>query len=133
MEGPAALLYDGNCRLCRAGADRLLRMARRGSIELVDFQRPGALDAFPGLTHDACMRAIHLVQADGRFARGMQAVVEALATRGGLARLARAYYLPGLRQLLDALYAFVARHRYRLGRAPACDDEACAVHFGSGR
>ena len=133
MQSPAVLLYDGHCRLCRGGADRILRLAKPGAIELRDFQQPGALDAFPGVTHEACMQAIHLVTPAGEVSRGAQAVVEAIATRGGLTRAARVYYLPGLRQLIDAAYAFVARHRYRFGRGPACEDGACALHFAPRR
>ncbi len=124
----AILLFDGHCRLCRAGARRLQALARRGAIELRDFQAPDALVAFPGLTHDECMRAMVLAMPDGRRVRGAQAVAEALRTRVGLGWLARLYYVPGLRQLADAAYAFVARNRYRLGRAQACDDAGCALH-----
>lgn len=127
----AILLYDGHCRLCVAGARRLSALGRRGAVEPRDFQRPGALEAFPGLTRDECLRAMVFVRPDGRRVHGAQAVAEVLATRRGMGLLARAYYLPGLRALCDAAYAWIARHRYRLfGRAPVCDDDACAVHFG---
>jgi predicted DCC family thiol-disulfide oxidoreductase YuxK len=46
--------------------------------------------------------------------------------------IALGYYLPGIRQLCDALYRWVARNRYRLFRKqaePECASGACAVHF----
>lgn len=127
--GTAVVLFDGHCRLCDAGARRLRALARPGAIELRDFQRPGVIDAFPGLTHAECMRALILVTPDGRRVRGAEAVAAALLTRRVLGLPAALYYLPGLRQLADAAYAWIARHRYRLfGRKPACDDGACALH-----
>jgi predicted DCC family thiol-disulfide oxidoreductase YuxK len=130
----SVLLYDGHCRLCVGGARRLQALARRGAVELRDFQPPGALDAFPGLTRDECMRAMVMVTPDGRRFHGAQAVAEALGTRRLIGPTARLYYLPGLRALCDAAYAWIARNRYRLfGRAPACADDACAVHFGARR
>ncbi len=126
---PAVVFYDGHCRLCRAGARRLLALARPAAIELRDFQLPGALAAFPALTLAECMQAMVLVTPDGRVMRGAQAVVEALATRRGLAFARALYGVPGLRALTDAAYAWVARNRYRwFGRAPACDDGSCALH-----
>jgi len=133
MTAPAILLYDGHCRLCVGGARRLQALARRGAIELRDFQQPGVVDAFSGLTRDDCMRAMVIVTPDGRRIRGAQAVVEALATRRLIGQLARLYYLPGLRSQADAAYAWIARNRYRIfGRTPACDDDACTLHFGHG-
>jgi predicted DCC family thiol-disulfide oxidoreductase YuxK len=130
--GRHVVLYDGACRFCQAGMKRLVAWARRGAIEPVDFQQPGALDRFPGLTHDACMRQMHLVTPAGKVYGGFEAAVRAMMTRPVLGWLARLYYLPGLRQLLDALYTWIAARRYRLlGKqiaAGECPDGTCAVH-----
>jgi predicted DCC family thiol-disulfide oxidoreductase YuxK len=111
---------------------RLLALAKPGAIEPVDFQKPGALDRFPGLTHEACMKQMYLVTSAGKVYGGFEAAVRALATRPILGRLAFAYYLPGVRFLCDYLYATIARHRYRiLGKAVAagdCADGTCALH-----
>jgi predicted DCC family thiol-disulfide oxidoreductase YuxK len=126
------VLYDGACRFCTAGMRRLLVWARRGAIEPVDFQQPGALDRFPGLTHDACMRQMHLVTPAGKVYGGFEAVVHAVMTRPILGWLAMGYYLPGLRQLFDAVYSWIAARRYRLlGKKVAageCPTGTCALH-----
>ncbi len=133
MAARATLLYDGKCRLCRAGAARLESWAAPGSLELADFQAEGVLQRFPGLTHAACMQAVHLVRPDGRVQRGAEAVAGVLLTRPVLCGWARLYYLPGLRALVDAAYAWIARNRYRWFGRPACGDQGCAVHFGAPR
>jgi predicted DCC family thiol-disulfide oxidoreductase YuxK len=123
------VLYDGHCRFCEAGSKRLITLARPGAVEAIDFQLPGALDRFPGITHEACMQAMHLIAPDGRVYRGVEAAVRAVATRPLLGLLARVYYLPGIRQLCDWLYAHIAARRYRiLGRT--CPDGACSLHAG---
>jgi predicted DCC family thiol-disulfide oxidoreductase YuxK len=108
-------------------------LARRGAIEAVDFQQAGALDRFPGLSHNDCMQAMQLVTPTGQVYSGFEAAVQAVATRPVLGWLAYSYYLPGLRQLLDALYAVVAANRYRImGRAVAageCEGGTCRLHF----
>jgi predicted DCC family thiol-disulfide oxidoreductase YuxK len=106
------------------------RIALPGRLELRDFQQAGVLDAYPQVTYDQCMEAAQLVTTDGRAWGGLEAIVRALMTRPVLGLFARAYYLPGLRQVADVLYGWVAANRYRLlGRAP-CDGDACQVHFG---
>lgn len=130
----AVVLYDGHCRFCKAQMKNLLGLARRGAIEPVSFQDEGVLERFEGLTYDACMEAMHLVTPEGRVYRGMEAAVRAVVTRPLLGLVAWLYYVPGLRQLLDALYRWVARRRYAIaGRELAaqggCDGGTCSVHF----
>jgi predicted DCC family thiol-disulfide oxidoreductase YuxK len=131
-QGKYVILYDGRCRFCTAGSRRLESWMRRGSVERADFQQPDVLARFPGLSYEACMERLHLVAPDGRVFGGVEAIVQALATRGVLGRLAYLYYLPGLRWLLDRLYKLIAANRYRLlGRAVAaeqCEGETCALH-----
>src|SRR4051812_40217401 len=110
--GRYVALFDGHCVFCTSQAERLGRIARPGALELRSFPDPGALDRFPGLTHEACMEAMHLVTPDGRVFVGAEAIVRALETRPALGVLAKVYYVPGLRQLANLGYALVARYRY---------------------
>lgn len=129
-------LYDGRCRFCTASAERL-RATARGALDLADFHEDGALERFPGVTHEDCMRALQLVDRDGRVYEAAEAVARALRLgRPLLGRLALAYYVPGIRHLSEWAYARVARSRYRLfGRTeaaagrPACDEGGtCRLH-----
>jgi predicted DCC family thiol-disulfide oxidoreductase YuxK len=101
----------------------------------MNFQGPGTLERFPGITHDACMQAMHLVTPDGRVYRGFEAAVQAVATRPVLGFVAYLYYVPGIRQICDWLYTIVAANRYRLwGRTQSsdgCESGTCALHFPS--
>ncbi len=124
------VLYDGLCRFCSVQVKNLLALARPGTLEAVSFQDAEQLRRFPGLTHEVCMQAMHLVTPDGRVYRGCEAAVQALATRPWLGRLARVYYVPGIRQLCDRVYAFIAANRYRI--AGTCEEGTCALHAGAG-
>jgi predicted DCC family thiol-disulfide oxidoreductase YuxK len=130
--GKYLLLYDGHCRFCVARSRNLAALARRGTLHIVDFQEPGTLAPFPELSHEACMRAMHLITPDGRVYRGFEAAVQAVATRPVIGWFAYLYYIPGLRQLCDWTYRFVAAHRYRFfGRTtpPAsCEGGTCSLH-----
>ena len=125
---PAILLFDGHCRLCSAGSRRLQRLARKGAVERLDFQDPEVLARFPGLTHEECMREVKLIDGRGRTYGGAEAVARMIATRPVLGAWAYLYYVPGLRQLVDLAYGWVARSRYRLMGRNDCASEACALH-----
>ncbi|HEV8061844.1 MAG TPA: DUF393 domain-containing protein [Gemmataceae bacterium] len=123
-----SVLYDGHCRFCCGGARRLARWAKPGSLRMIDFQAPGALDPFPGLDHATCMRHMIMVTPEGSRFIGAEAIVRALATRGGIAKIGYIYYVPGIRQLSDLLYFLVARVRYWLpGKGRECPSGTCRL------
>lgn len=129
------LLYDGECRFCRAQVARLSHWVGVGLVP-TPLQQQGVLAAL-GIPHEEAMRAMQLITTDGRICEGVEAVVVALRRRPIWGRLVRIYYVPGLRQLADLGYRLIARYRYYLmGRAidaGQCPDGACAVHLHAAR
>jgi len=128
-----AVLYDGHCNFCRGQMSNLVRLARSGAVEPVDFQAVGALDRYENVTHAQCMQSMIVVAPDQRTWTGAEAFARVLMTRPILGKVAYLYYVPGLKHLADWIYGIVARHRYRIaGRAVAggdCDSGACQLHF----
>ena len=107
------LLYDGQCDLCSAQARRLHTIAR-GRVTLRSLHDKGALSGCPGLTVEACMKEVKLVERDGSVYGGAEAVVRAVRIgHPVLGLVLYAYYVPGIRQAADRAYARVARNRYR--------------------
>jgi len=105
---PDLLLVDGDCRLCR-GAARALAPHLPAGTAVRSFREPGALVGLP-LDAARCERAVQLVEPGGRVSEGVEALVRSLRRRwyGPALRLG---LLPGLRQVLDAAYGWVARRR----------------------
>jgi predicted DCC family thiol-disulfide oxidoreductase YuxK len=128
--GRAVVLYDGHCRFCTRSARRLQRVVGASRLEIRSFQTPGVLEAFPGVSHEACMQRIHLVLANGRVFRGAEAIARALASIPVVGLAAFLYYVPVIRECSEWLYSVVARHRYRLfGRSESCDPTStCHLH-----
>ena len=124
-----ALLYDGHCQFCIEQMQRLARWLPAGRYHALDFQQAGVLERF-GVSRDDAMRALQYVDARGRVYSGAEAAVRAVGLRR-LGKLAYVYYLPGLRQLFDAIYAAVARNRYKIA-GTACADGTCALHAPPG-
>lgn len=125
--GRFVVLYDGFCRFCSRESKRLARLTRQ-RVEHLDFQEPGTLERFPGITYEDCMEEMILVTPDGRVFGGAEAIVRALGTRLLYRLLLLPYFVPGFRQLVDATYRMVSRIRYRLAGG-GCDGGTCELHF----
>jgi predicted DCC family thiol-disulfide oxidoreductase YuxK len=122
------VLFDGLCRICTNGANQLLRWTKPEQVELVSFRDEGVIDRFPGLTMERCEIAMQLVRNDGYVFEGAEAIVQVLRHRV-VGKLAHGYYVPGIRQLADALYRYVARRRFAIaGRTGECKDGTCQLH-----
>jgi len=110
--------YDGECGVCLAAVERLRNIdaeerlrfvpAQRVMSELPDFAArigPGALSS-----------ALHVVEPDGRWVSGAEAVLRIAETVPRLRPMARLGRLRLVNPLIDPLYRLVARHRHRLSR-----------------
>lgn len=110
--------YDGECGVCLAAVARLRNLdgaeqlrfvpAQRVTSELPDFAariEPGALSS-----------ALHVIEPDGRWVSGAEAVLRIAETVPRLRPIARLGRLPLVNQLVEPLYRLVARHRHRLSR-----------------
>lgn len=116
------VLYDAECPLCVRQIALLQRLPRRGRLNFVPLQaalQAGTLPA--GLTAERLRAQMHLVEPDGRIYAGAAAVARISSTIPLLGALAHLYTFPPIRWVADRLYAWVARHRFRLfGRRTAC-------------
>jgi predicted DCC family thiol-disulfide oxidoreductase YuxK len=117
------LIYDGHCRLCAREATRLARWVG-GRVRLESYRDPGVVAHYPGLTPAMCEQGLQLVLPDGRIVSGAEAAAATLRLRTPLGWL---YYLPGLRQVADAIYRVIVRNRFRLGGTTCAGDE-CRLH-----
>ena len=121
------VLYDGACPFCRTQVARLLRWVGPDAIEALDLNDASVASRFPGLSREALLAAMHLVEPDGRVFTGFHAVVRAVRSRPVLGRVALLYYVPGIRQLAELLYRAVAKRRVRQ-LSGKCPDGACSRH-----
>ena len=119
------VIYDGECRVCRASIEGLERWDHERVLEMVPFQAPGARERFAWIDSAAFESEIQLVAPDGETWSGAAAVEQLLEIlpRGGM--LGWLFKLPFGRPIADRLYRSFARRRLHFGRV-ACDDH-CAV------
>lgn len=110
-------MYDGECGLCRRMADVARSRSAAAGIEVFPLQDDRRLRA-TGIPEERARRAVYLVAPDGRRWSGSEAVARtALLLPGpGWSTLGRLLLLPGVRELADVGYRWVARNRGPLAR-----------------
>ena len=100
------------------------RLDRNRRVTAVPYQKPG-VPASAGLTVEQCEKAAWAVAPDGRYYRGAGAINASLAVAAGKKLPLLAYALPGVKQLQDLVYAFIAANRDKLplpGVVPRCEE-----------
>ena len=113
--GTIAVLFDGDCKLCRASVEAVRMYDNSGVVDLLDIHDDEKRALFPGLEMDALMEEIHVVDEQGRVWRGARAINEILRRQHGLPGiLAYLWYLPGFPWLADRQYKRIAQRRYGL-------------------
>lgn len=122
----AILVYDGECRFC-ANCQKLLQRFVGWRLKTVSSRERDALDLHPELTIERVQARLYLVNGEQIFG-GMEAIAQTLALRP-VGKIALIYYAPLLRSVLDAIYGWIARHRYEIfGRVVGgCESGACSI------
>lgn len=125
-----AVLYDGNCRICTDGAEKLKKLAG-DKVDLRNFQDPKNLDGLPEIPYADLMDKMHVVSPENgkppRIYKGAAAIARVAALTPVVGPLALLYYVPGLRQLADLGYSQIAKRRYRLSGGE-CENGTCKLH-----
>jgi predicted DCC family thiol-disulfide oxidoreductase YuxK len=115
------ILFDGSCRFCTAAAELLRVLDWRHRLECLPFQAPGVPQAY-GLTVAQCERILWAIAPGGGSYQGAQAVSAALDAIVGLPLFQRLYLCPGIGQIEDKVYTWVASHRqFFPGIRPYCE------------
>jgi predicted DCC family thiol-disulfide oxidoreductase YuxK len=113
--GRIAVIYDGDCNLCRISVEAVRMFDNSDAIDLFNLHDPAVREQFPTLTVQALMEELHVVDDRGRVMRGARAVNEVLRRQHGMRGwLAYLWYIPGYAWLADRQYKMIARSRYGL-------------------
>lgn len=111
------LIYDGDCRFCRQWIERW-RGLTTDRVEYAPYQ--AVAEQFPEVDAGRFSRAVQLVDRDGTFYQGAEAVFRTLAeTPGHGTGLWMYRRIPGFAMLSEALYLGVAAHRRLLSGVAA--------------
>ena len=114
------LYFDGNCGMCTRSVHALASRQRTGDLQIAPFQKAGTA-ALLGVDDQTMTGAAWWLDHTGAVYRGAEAVNAAVSAGYGSRIPLWVYRAPGIRQLEDAVYRWIAAHRYRFpGATPHC-------------
>jgi predicted DCC family thiol-disulfide oxidoreductase YuxK len=125
--GADVVLYDGHCKFCTAGVQKLARFDRGGRLAFLSLHDAEVGRRWPELGHDELMQYLYLVTPEGRKFRGAEAF-KYLSTRlPSLYWMAPLMYFPFSMPVWQFFYRMFAKRRYRFGRIESCEDGSCRI------
>jgi predicted DCC family thiol-disulfide oxidoreductase YuxK len=120
------LFFDGKCGMCTRARNLLLKLNRTGDLLTEPLQTPDTAERL-GITDASLMDAVRWLDATGDVYAGAEAANAAVSAALGTRVPLLIYRMPGIRSLEDAVYRWVADHRYRFpGTTPYCESHPVA-------
>lgn len=98
-----------------------MRLNRTGQLQAEPLQSIGTAERL-GVSPSHLLDSVRWLDSSGAVYSGAEAANAALATAIGTRLPLRLYRVPGVRLIQDAIYRWVAAHRYRFpGTTPYCE------------
>ncbi|BBZ16531.1 thiol-disulfide oxidoreductase DCC family protein [Mycolicibacterium gadium] len=120
------LFFDGNCGMCTRSRNFLLKLNRTGDLHTEPLQTPGTAERL-GIADSNLMDSVRWLDAEGNVYSGAEAANAAVSVALGTRIPLMIYRIPGIRSLEEAVYRWVADHRYRFpGTTPYCESNPVA-------
>jgi predicted DCC family thiol-disulfide oxidoreductase YuxK len=122
MSSPTGtLFFDGACGMCTRSRDLLLRFNRTGNVQTEPLQGVGVAERL-GIAPEAVLDSIRWLDASGAVYCGAEAANAAFSAAVGTRISLWIYRIPGIGFLEEAVYRWVAGHRYKFpGTTPYCE------------
>ncbi|KUH88704.1 MULTISPECIES: DUF393 domain-containing protein [unclassified Mycobacterium] len=120
------LYFDGNCGMCTRAVYTIVRLNRTGNLRTETLQSPDAPERL-GVPSSRISEAARWLDDSGDVYAGAEAMNAAVSAALGVRLPLLIYRIPGIRSLQDAVYRYVAGHRYRFpGTTPYCESHPAA-------
>lgn len=117
------LAFDGRCGMCTRVVNRLARLDRRGGLRIEPFQTPWIAERL-GVADDRFSESAWWLDSSGEVFAGARAMNAALSAALGTRLPLWIYRIPGICQLQNVIYRWVAAHRYHFrGVTPLCEEQ----------
>lgn len=120
------LFFDGFCGMCTRSAYFVLKLNRTGHVRIEPLQSAGVAERL-GIQPSQLLDSTRWLDSSGAVYSGAEAVNAAVSAAIGTRLPLMLYRIPGVRFVQDAIYNWVAAHRYRFpGTTPYCESHPAA-------
>ncbi len=114
QSGRAALIYDGECPVCRKTVEWVKENMRKDAFEMIPCQSEEARKRFPFVERAVCMQAMQLILPDGEVLSGEKALPEIVKRLKRYGPAAALFALPGSEIIARSFYRWFADNRYHI-------------------
>jgi predicted DCC family thiol-disulfide oxidoreductase YuxK len=112
--------------MCTRARDFLLKLNRSGGLRTEPLQGDGVAERL-GIQESQLLESVRWLDASGDVYAGAQAANAAVSAALGTRLPLLVYRIPGITSLEEAVYRWVASHRYRFpGKTPYCESHPVA-------
>lgn len=122
------VLFDGDCGICTAQVSKLPWWDCQQKLSYLSLHDPRVAERWPELAHDRLMQEMCIVDTQGNYHWGAEAIRYLSRRLRRLWWLMPVMYFPGSMILWKPLYRWIAKNRYRLSGTPECETDACKLH-----
>jgi predicted DCC family thiol-disulfide oxidoreductase YuxK len=120
------LFFDGACGMCTRSRNFLVRLDRTGNVRTEPLQGAGVAERL-GIAPSQLLDSVRWLDSSGAVYSGAEAVNAALSAALGTRLPLLIYRIPGVRQVQEVVYRWIANHRYRFpGTTPYCESHPVA-------
>jgi predicted DCC family thiol-disulfide oxidoreductase YuxK len=120
------LFFDGQCGMCTRARDFLLKLNRTGDLQTEPLQGNGVAERL-GIPASRLLESVRWLDGSGDVYEGAEAANAAVSAALGTRLPLLVYRIPGITSLEEAVYRWVANHRYRFpGKTPYCESHPVA-------
>ena len=120
------LFFDGKCGMCTRSVYFILKLDRTGGLRTEPLQSDGVAERL-GIPASRLMESVQWLDSSGDVYAGAEAANAAMSAALGTRLPLMIYRIPGIRSLQNAIYRWVADHRYRFpGTTPYCESHPVA-------
>lgn len=125
------VIYDGHCKVCGRMVKRLTKWDRNHELEIIPSQAPGIRERFPWIPPRAYVESVQVVQtSNGKTWQGAAALEELLKILPKGRLISWWFKIPLVRPIVDLLYRWFARNRYRFGCGEHCQVGEANLDYG---
>jgi predicted DCC family thiol-disulfide oxidoreductase YuxK len=125
------VVYDGHCKVCGRLVKLLTKWDREKELEIIPSQTPGVHVRFPWIPPRAYVESVQVIRnSDGRTWQAAGALEELLNVLPKGRLISWLFRIPFVRPLVDKLYRWFARNRYKLGCGEHCQVRDLDLDYG---
>jgi len=125
------VIYDGHCKVCGKMVNVLAKWDRNDELEIIPSQAPGVRERFPWIPARSYTESVQVIRSrDGKTWQAAAALEELLKVLPKGRLISWLFKIPLVRPLVDRLYRWFARNRYRMGCGEHCAVRPTKLDYG---